>query len=192
MIHTISNFHWHASIRSYLLPFFPHSWAGLFLCPITINWTKLSRMACIWHFTSIWVHFSWTHHVTKCTIHWTMIHTISNFHWHASIRSYLLPFFPHSWTGLFLCPITINWTKLSRKACIWHFTSIWVHFSLACKYQELFVALFPTFQGTLFPLTSHNQLDKTFQNGMYLAFYIHYDPFFLDTSCHLMHNSLDN
>merc|ERR1711997_873303 len=129
MIHTISNFHWHASIRSYLLPFFPHSWAGLFLCPITINWTKLSRMACIWHFASIWAHFSWTHHVTKCTIHWTMIHTISNFHWHASIRSYLLPFFPHSWAGLFLCPITINWTKLACITKICHFASIWAHFS---------------------------------------------------------------
>merc|ERR1712223_1210905 len=128
MIHTISNFHRNACIRSYLLTILPLSWA-LFISHFTMNWTKFAIVTSIWHFTSHRIHFSWTHHVTWCTLYWTMIHTISNFHWHACIRSYLLPFFPHSWAGLFLCPITINWTKLSCMTKICHFASIWAHFS---------------------------------------------------------------
>ena len=45
MIDTVSTFHGHASIRTHLLSSFwvPESWAGHFLWPITINWTKLCK-----------------------------------------------------------------------------------------------------------------------------------------------------
>merc|ERR1712223_1730975 len=86
-----------------------------------------------------------------------MIHTISIFHRNTSIRSYLLAIFPHSRAHSFLRPVTISWTKLSRMACIWHFTSIRIHFS-----SFLGIVYFPF----------HNELDKICHCDKYLAFYI--------------------
>jgi len=115
MIHTISIFVWDTIITRHLFSpvFIPFSRAHHFLFSVTLSRAKFSWSTWIRHLATIGIHFSWAKHIFT-TIHWAMIHAISIFHWHTSIRRWLLSSFgiPHSRTNHFFFPVAFCWFKL--------------------------------------------------------------------------------